>query len=232
MWRTEYMAFHWGKEGQVGELSDSDVTYRIRVGLAKWMQASGVWDKRVTIKLKGKFCSAVMRLALRESGTEDTDRRILRFMNEVFRMDRIRDKHIRGHLGMTNVTDKIREPRLRWFGHVRRRDGEDQVRVILGLRLEGRTKVMWEQVVTTDVAVFRIAGNLVGNRRTWKAAIDRLDRANGGMRVCVLLLLLLVLYAAYSSNRVCYPDVQMIIAFSGNFNCFSSVYLRLRIKNN
>ncbi len=37
-------------------------------------------------------------------------------------MDRIRNEHIRGTAQVGQFEDKVREARLRWFGHVQRRD--------------------------------------------------------------------------------------------------------------
>ena len=38
------------------------------------------------------------------------------------RFDKIRNGVIRGKIGVAPIEDKIREARLRWFGHVRRRN--------------------------------------------------------------------------------------------------------------
>ena len=35
--------------------------------------------------------------------------------------DRIRNEHIRETVGVTHIEDKLRENRLRWYGHVQRR---------------------------------------------------------------------------------------------------------------
>ena len=52
---------------------------------------------------------------------EETEIKMLRFSLGVTRMDRIRDENI------TDVRcsgEKVREAKMRWFGHVQRRDGE------------------------------------------------------------------------------------------------------------
>ena len=40
------------------------------------------------------------------------------------RLDKIRNKMIRGKIGVASIEDKMREARLRWFGHIRRRPGD------------------------------------------------------------------------------------------------------------
>ena len=39
-------------------------------------------------------------------------------------MDRIRNEYIRGTAHVRCFGDKVREARLRWFGHVQRRESE------------------------------------------------------------------------------------------------------------
>lgn len=50
-------------------------------------------------------------------------------MHSVTRLDRIRNKYIRGSLGVTNIAGKVRENKLKWFGHVERRNVDDIVDV-------------------------------------------------------------------------------------------------------
>ena len=45
---------------------------------------------------------------------------------------------IRRILGVACITDKVREARLRWFGHVQRREEEDYFRRILEADVRGQ----------------------------------------------------------------------------------------------
>lgn len=47
---------------------------------------------------------------------------MLRFSLGEMRMDRIRNEHFRGTAQVGEFRDKVREARLRWFGHMQRRD--------------------------------------------------------------------------------------------------------------
>ena len=49
---------------------------------------------------------------------------MLRFAMGVTRKDKIRSKHIRGTVKVERLGIKMRESRLRWYGHVMRRDKE------------------------------------------------------------------------------------------------------------
>jgi len=46
--------------------------------------------------------------------------RMIRWIDGYTRLDKINNKVIEGKLGLTSIEDKIREVRLRWFGHIRR----------------------------------------------------------------------------------------------------------------
>lgn len=45
---------------------------------------------------------------------------MLRYRTGVSYMDRIKNYYIRGSLGVVDIRNKMREHRLRWFGHVLR----------------------------------------------------------------------------------------------------------------
>lgn len=49
---------------------------------------------------------------------------MLRFVLGVNHLDRIRNMYIRGTAQVGQFEDKTKEIRLRWFGHVQRRDAE------------------------------------------------------------------------------------------------------------
>lgn len=61
---------------------------------------------------------------------------MLRCMRGVTKLDRIRNEFIRRGLGVTNMAEKIREKKLRWFRHVDRRNNDDIVKKIGEIRLE------------------------------------------------------------------------------------------------
>ena len=53
-------------------------------------------------------------------------------------MDKIRKEHIRGTTRVRRLGDKVREARLRWFGHVQRTDSEYIGRRMIKMELPGR----------------------------------------------------------------------------------------------
>ena len=61
--------------------------------------------------------------------------RILRFSMGVTRLDRIRKEHIRGTAYVRRFGEKMREARLRWYGHVLRRDESHVEKRVLKMAL-------------------------------------------------------------------------------------------------
>jgi len=80
--------------------------------------------------------------------------RMLRWILGLTLRDRKRNDDIRHILGVACITDKVREARLRWYGHVQRREEDDCVKRILkanvgGQRSRGRQRKRWIEVSST-----------------------------------------------------------------------------------
>ena len=121
------------------------------------------------IKLKGKVHKTVVRPALtygletaplkktEEKKLDVAEMKMLRWMSGVTRKDRIENKYIRGSVKVTEVSKKIQEAQLRWFGHLRRRVGEDHVgREVMEMEVEGnrrrgRPKTRWKDWISSDM---------------------------------------------------------------------------------
>jgi len=85
--------------------------------------------------------------------------RMIRWMCGFTRLDRIRNRVIRNLVEVAPIEDKLRESRLRWFGHVKRRSVAAPVRryemIVLpgGKRGRDRPKKSLEEVVREDLRV-------------------------------------------------------------------------------
>nr|XP_037871465.1 uncharacterized protein LOC110385414 [Bombyx mori] len=64
--------------------------------------------------------------------------KMLRWMCGVTRLDKIRHEYVRGSLSVQDITDKMQESRLRWYGHVKRKPPDYLGNVALLLDLPGR----------------------------------------------------------------------------------------------
>ena len=87
---------------------------------------------------------------------ERTEMRMLRWILGFTLRDRKRNDDIRRILGVACITDKVREARLRWCGHVQRREEDDCVKRILeanvgGQRSRGRQRKRWIDVVKHNI---------------------------------------------------------------------------------
>ena len=63
--------------------------------------------------------------------------RMLRWMCGVTRMDKVRNEYLRGSLKVAHVTEKLRGRRLRWYGHVMRRDESYVTKRMLNCKIDG-----------------------------------------------------------------------------------------------
>ena len=61
--------------------------------------------------------------------------KIFRWMCGKTRRDRIKNEEIRNKSGVSSIVDKMRECRLRWFGHVQKRLKDAPVRKIKNLNI-------------------------------------------------------------------------------------------------
>ncbi|KAK3517122.1 hypothetical protein QTP86_003959, partial [Hemibagrus guttatus] len=112
-----------------------EVKKRVQAGWNGWRKVSGVLcDQKISARVKGKVYRTVVRPAMlygletvslrkrQESELEVAELKMLRFSLGVTRLDRIRNEYIRGTAHVGRLGDKVREARLRWFGHVQRRE--------------------------------------------------------------------------------------------------------------
>ncbi|KAK3557303.1 hypothetical protein QTP70_026619 [Hemibagrus guttatus] len=117
-----------------------EVKKRVQAGWNGWRKVSGVLcDRKISARIKGKVYRTVMRPAMlygletvslrkrQESELEVAELKMLRFSLGVTRLDRIRNEYIRGTAHVGRLGDKVREARLRWFGHVQRRESEELI---------------------------------------------------------------------------------------------------------
>ena len=87
---------------------------------------------------------------------EVAEMKMLRFAMRVTRKDKIRNEYIRSTVKVEQLGMKMREGRLRWYGHVMRRDQEYIGRKMMelelpGKRRRGRPKRRFVDVVKEDM---------------------------------------------------------------------------------
>ncbi|GJX24994.1 reverse transcriptase domain-containing protein [Tanacetum coccineum] len=152
---------------------------------------------------------------------EVTELRMLRWTCGKTLLDMIPNGVYRAQLEVETIINKMREGRLRWFGHVRRRPQSAPVRrvkalVVDILRRRGRPKVRWEDRVKHDMKELLLSEDMISDRIEWRARI----RCFLFMLACSFLLCLLPCLCACSV-----PSMLCVVAFAFCVPCFSCLLL-------
>ena len=92
-----------------------------------------------------------------EKKMEVAEMKMLRWMCGVTRLDKIRNEKIRGSTKVGEISRKVQERRMRWYGHVvMRRDEEYVGKRAMGIEAQGsgrrgRPKKRWADCVKDDL---------------------------------------------------------------------------------
>ena len=106
--------------------------------------------------------------------------RISRWICGHTKLDKIRNEVIRGKIGVASIQDKIREARLRWFGHIRR-SMDAPVRRCEKFdrpnyrRSRGRPKKSWSEVMRHDLKTLGLVEDMAQDRGLWQSRIKVAD---------------------------------------------------------
>ncbi|VDO98026.1 unnamed protein product [Heligmosomoides polygyrus] len=124
-----------------------EVNARVSAAWSKWRSLTGVLcDKTIPEYLKSKVYRAVVRPVATygaecwpvtkeiESRLSVMETKMLRWTAGVTRLDRVRNETMRQRFGVASIADKLREARLRWYGHVLRVNDDTVCKI--GLNLE------------------------------------------------------------------------------------------------
>ena len=165
---------------------EREVKKRAQAGWNGWRRVSGVFcDKRLPARVKGKVYSSVVRPAMvygletvavtkkQVKEMEVAEVKMLRFGMGVMIKDKIRNEHIRSTVKVERLGMKMREGRLRWYGHVMRRDQEYVGRKMTemelpGKRRRGTPKRRFLDVVKKDIGEVGAKEKDVKNRKMWR----------------------------------------------------------------
>ena len=133
-----------------------------------WRKVSGVLcDRKLSAKVKGKMHKNVVRptmlygmetVAVTETKMgkmEVAELKMVRWALGVTIKDKIRNEYIIGTAKIAKLGDKLRNAKLRWYGHVQRREdyvGKRMMEMALpGRRKKGRPKRKWMDLVREDM---------------------------------------------------------------------------------
>jgi len=82
---------------------------------------------------------------------------------------------------VTSIKDKMREARLRRFGHIRRRPRDAPIRKCETIeypeyrRSRGRPKKSWSEVIKYDLKTLGLVEDMAQDRKLWRSRIKVVD---------------------------------------------------------
>ena len=99
--------------------------------------------------------------------------RMLRWMCGVVKLDKIRNERIRGTAEVGKIAKKVQERRLKWYGHVMRREEHFVGRRAMVMKVQGRSKrgipkIRWLHKVNDDIKEKGLSADDVYHRATWR----------------------------------------------------------------
>ena len=102
--------------------------------------------------------------------------RMVRWMCGVKLKYRLPSKELRERLGVDDIALVLQQNRLRWYGHVLRKDDEDWVKKCMeheveGSRPSGRPKKTWKEVVREDCQARKLNKEDAMDRCKWRKMI-------------------------------------------------------------
>ena len=152
-------------------------------------KTSGIMcDRRLPARVKGKVHNSVVRPAMvygletvavtkkQVKEMQVAEMKMLRFGMGVTRKDKIRNEYIRSTVKVERLGIKMREGRLRWYGHVMRRD-QEYVKIKMiemelpGKKKRGRTKRRFLNLVKEDMGEVGAKETDVEDRTVWRKMI-------------------------------------------------------------
>ena len=80
-------------------------------------------------------------------------------------------------VGVAPIKDKLRETRLIWFRHVKRRGVNEPIRrcevinLIHCIRGRGRPKMNWDKVIRGDLKCMGLTDDITQDRKLWRVKI-------------------------------------------------------------
>ena len=144
--------------------------------------------KRISLRLKGKVYASCVRSSMTyasetwaltaklENRLETTDMRMVRWICGVSLRDQKTSDELRTLLGLQPINVLCRHNRLRWFGHVERREDDDWLRKCTTLKVDGRRRAgrprkTWSEVLGKDMKERGILAEWAQDRDLWRKMI-------------------------------------------------------------
>ncbi|GJY76679.1 retrovirus-related pol polyprotein LINE-1 [Tanacetum coccineum] len=143
------------------------------ISLGSVFHTSGRVDDDVAHRIRAE-CWPITKA--QENRVEVAELRMLRWTCGKSTVDMIPNGVFRAELEVDSIIDKMREGRLRWFGHLKRRPQTAPVRrvealLVDGSRRRGRPKLRWEDRLKQDMKELRLSEDMTSDRNAWRDRI-------------------------------------------------------------
>ena len=101
-------------------------------------------------------------------------------MRGVTKLDRIRNELIRRTTKVGEISKKVQESRLKWYGHVLRREDEYVGKRVMGMEVQGkrrrgRPKQRWFYSIRDDLSERELSGEEAQDRPRWRRLTRHID---------------------------------------------------------
>ena len=170
-----------------------DARSRVNAAWMKWRQVTGVLcDRRMPNRLKAKVYKTVVRpvalygsecwptISKHEQALHTMEMRMLRWSLGLTRLNRIRNDEVRRRMEVAPITEKMREGRLRWYGHVVRSSEHSVASTAMrlnpqGRRPRGRPKMRWMDRIKEDMRNVKVTTEDAHDRAKWRRTCRKAD---------------------------------------------------------
>jgi hypothetical protein len=162
---------------------------RVRCAWGKFTELAPMLTRRgASLKMKGKiYRICVQSVMIYGSETwpmkvedmnrlERTERMMMRWMCSVSLKDRVPIEELRRRLDIESISELVRRARLRWFGHVERKEQDDWVSACRNVLVEGdkgkgRGRKTWKECVVKDMKDLGLRREDAQDRVKWRNGI-------------------------------------------------------------
>jgi len=149
-------------------------------------------NKDISLTVRGRLYSSCVRSSMLHGsetwpvGGENgvalrrAELRMVRWMCGVGLQDRVPSEELRGRLELEDIISVLQRNRLRWYGHVLRKEDNDWVKKCMeygvgGAGPGGGPRRTWRQIVERDCGARGLSGEDAMDRTRWRKLIGMID---------------------------------------------------------
>ena len=170
---------------------ETAITRRIQKAWCKFRELRPILTRKgLAPKIKGRVYSACVRSTMvygsetwpmkeeQEQKLERVEMQMVRWMCGVKLADGIKSEELRKKLGIEAVRVVLKKGRLRWWGHVERREDTHWLKKCRKLEVErkkpvGRPRKAWREVIRKYMKDWGLKEEMALNRREWRKGLRR-----------------------------------------------------------